>query len=179
MAWNNNVEIFTFENRKYISQMRPQLFDFEIVLAKAQIYCAYQERCQWEVKKKLREWQVDDEIQDEIISALITQNFINEERFAFQFAGGKFRIKNWGKLKIKSELKMRQISNYSINKALNSIADEEYSLTLHKLITKKKKEIEARNTFEKNQKIGQYLLAKGYESDLVWEALSLINDDKS
>ncbi|MCD6090188.1 MAG: RecX family transcriptional regulator [Bacteroidales bacterium] len=152
--------------------MRPQLFDFDIVLSKAQKYCAYQERCQWELEKKFRDWRVDEEIQDEVIATLIEQNFIKEERFAIQFASGRFRMKQWGKLKIKIELKKRQISSYSINKALETIEEEEYRLTLQKLILKKEKEILVKNDFEKKQKIAQYLYSKGYESELIWEVLS-------
>jgi len=156
--------------------MAAPLFDFDIVLAKAQKFCAYQERCQWDVEKKFHVWQVDEEIRDEVLAELISHGFVNEERFARQFAGGKFRIKHWGKLKIKAELKMRQISNYSINKALEGIADEEYRLTLQKLIAKKEKEVLEKNEFKKKQKIAQYLHLKGYETDLIWEALRIIEN---
>ncbi len=153
--------------------MNVPLIDFEIALNKAQKYCAYQERCQWDVEKKFRDWQVDEEIRDEILAELIVQGFINEERFAAQFASGRFRIKQWGKQKIKVELKKRQISSYSINKALEKIADEEYRLTLQSLITKKNKEVRAKNEFEKTQKIAQYLFSRGYESELIWEILRI------
>lgn len=157
--------------------MLPQLFDFDIVLSKAQKYCAYQERCQWEMLKKFREWRVDEEIQDEVLSELIAQNFIKEERFAVQFAAGKFRIKNWGRQKIKIELKKRQISHYSINKALEGIEEGEYRLTLQKLIAKKEKEVSAKNEYEKKQKIAQYLYSKGYESELIWEILQITDNE--
>lgn len=157
--------------------MTTQLFDFDIVLSKAQKYCAYQERCQWDMLKKFRDWRVDEEIQDEVLSELITQNFINEERFAFQFAAGKFRIKNWGRQKIKIELKKRQISTYSINKALDGIDQEEYGLTLQKLIANKGKEVSAKNEYEKKQKIAQYLHSKGYESELIWESLQITENE--
>ncbi len=157
--------------------MSVQLFDFDIVLKKAQKYCAYQERCQWEMERKLKDWQVDEEIIDQVIAELIMQNFINEERFAYQFAGGKFRIKHWGKLKIKAELKMRQISKYSINKALEGIRDEEYLLTLQNLISKKGKEIQVKNKFEKTQKIAQYLYSKGFENELIWNNLKSIENE--
>lgn len=153
--------------------MAAPLFDFDIVLAKAQKFCAYQERCQWDVEKKFYVWQVDEEIRDEVLSVLISQGFVNEERYARQFAGGKFRMKYWGRLKIRAELKMRQISNYSINKALEGITDEEYQLALQKLITKKEKEVLAKDEYEKKQKIAQYLHLKGYETDLIWEALRI------
>ena len=156
--------------------MASPLFDFDIVLAKAQKYCVYQERCQWDIEKKFNDWQVDDEIRDNILSELIAQGFVNEERFAKQFAGGRFRMKLWGKQKIKSELKMRQISNYSITKALKNIDESEYRLTLQKLIAKKQKEIQEKSPFDLKQKIAQYLYGKGYESDLIWEELQILDN---
>lgn len=150
------------------------LYDFDIVLAKAQKYCVYQERCQWELEKKFRDWQVDDELKDEVMSELISQGFINEERYATQFASGRFRLKHWGRLKIKAELKMRQISSYSINKALEGIEEEEYRLTLQKLINNKNKEVQGKNEYEKKQKIAQYLQNKGYESEFIWESLRIV-----
>lgn len=157
--------------------MAAQLFDFEIVLGKAQKYCAYQERCQWEMEKKFQEWEVDEEIRDSILSELISQNFINEERFAAQFANGRFRIKHWGKQKIKVELKKRQISRYSINKALAGIDSEDYRLTLQKLILKKSKEFHSINDFEKKQRIANYLYSKGYESELIWDSLHNLENE--
>lgn len=157
--------------------MNIPLIDFEIVLNKAQKYCAYQERCQWDVEKKFYDWQVDEEIRDEVLAELITRGFINEERFAIQFASGRFRIKQWGKQKIKVELRKRQISSYSINKALEKIEDEDYRLTLQSLIEKKSKEVRAKNEFEKTQKIAQYLLSRGFETELIWKTLRIIENE--
>lgn len=157
--------------------MSAQLFDFNIVLEKAQKYCAYQERCHWEMERKFQEWQVDEELRDEVLAELITQGFVNEERYATQFANGRFRIKHWGKHKIKAELKKRQISAYSINKALEGLEDEEYRLTLQTLIAKKDKEICGSNEFEKKQKIAQYLHIKGYESELIWANLRIMENE--
>jgi len=153
------------------------LFDFDIVLKKAQKYCAYQERCQWDVQKKFHDWLVDEEIQDEVMASLISDSFINEERFARQFASGRFRIKHWGKQKIAVELKKKQISTYSINKALEAIDDEEYELTLQSLIAKKESEIQINNEFEKKQKIAQYLYSKGYETQLIWDNLRITENE--
>ena len=157
--------------------MNIPLIDFEIALNKAQKYCAYQERCQWDIEKKFRDWQVDEEIRDEVLAELITRGFVNEERFASHFASGRFRIKQWGKQKIKIELKKRQISSYSINKALGNIEDEEYRLTLLSLIAKKSREVRAKNDFEKTQKIAQYLFSRGYETELIWETLRIVENE--
>jgi len=102
---------------------KPLIIDFNIALEKAATYCAYQERCHQEVERKLVAWNIDPEIHDEILSDLIQQNFLNEERYAKAYVSGKVNIKKWGRYKIKLELKSRQVSEYSINKAFKAIEE--------------------------------------------------------
>ena len=90
----------------------------EQALQKLRHYCGYQERCHSEVKEKLWQLKVNRKEHDEIIASLIEDDYLNEERFAIQFAGGKYRVKQWGRVKIKYELKQRMVSGYSIKKAL-------------------------------------------------------------
>jgi len=104
----------------------------EQALQKLKHYCAYQERCHSEVKEKLYQLGVWKKEHDEIIASLIEENYLNEERFAVAYAGGHFRIKQWGRIKIKYELKQKQVSEYSIKKALKQIEDEEYGKVLEK-----------------------------------------------
>lgn len=150
---------------------RPLIVDHKIALEKAARYCAYQERCQWDLEKKLKEWNIDTELHDDIMVEMIQQNFINEERFASSFVSGKINIKKWGRKKIRLELQHRQISNYSINKALDSIDEEKYIVNLQQWIKKKEESTIAKNSFEKRAKIFQYLLSKGFESNLINEEL--------
>ena len=96
--------------------MQQQSFTPQQALQKIKHYCAYQERCHSEVKEKLYGVGLRKNEVDEIISTLIEENYLNEERFAIQFAGGHFRIKNWGRVKIKYELKQKQVSDYCIKK---------------------------------------------------------------
>jgi len=140
---------------------------------KIEAYCAYQERCEKEVVDRLNKWDIYGEQADVIIADLISNNFLNEERFAEAFVSGKVRIKRWGKIKINQHLKQKQISAYSINKALNSIEDELYVLNLNHLIEKKKKDLKVIKTlsFENKVKIQRYLQSKGYENDLIFQAL--------
>ena len=109
----------------------------EQALQKLKHYCAYQERCHSEVKEKLYNLGVWKKDHDEIIASLIEENYLNEERFAIAFAGGKFRVKQWGRVKIKYELKQKQVSEYSIKKAMKQIGEEEYLALLHKLTEEK------------------------------------------
>lgn len=145
------------------------------VTERIQSFCAIQDRSQFEVKKKMRDWGVEEYIIDNIVADLITEKFIDEHRFAESFCRGKFRIKKWGKIKIKNELKKRRISNSCIIKGLEQIDEKEYSLLLNELFKKKKDSIKEKNKFIRNGKIAKYLQQKGFENNLIWE---LINNDK-
>lgn len=149
----------------------------EQAFQKLKHYCAYQERCHSEVKEKLYGYGLRTNEVDELISTLITENYLNEERFAIQFAGGRYRLKKWGRNKIKYELKSRQVSEYCIKKALKEIPEEEYYDTLLKLALKKWEELRReKNRFTKLKKARDFLLQKGYEQTLVQDVLKQIAD---
>lgn len=131
-------------------------------------FCAYQERSQSEVREKLRsEYLLSSEEIEFIIAELITQNFINEERFAKVYAGSKFRVKKWGKLKIRQALKQFQLTAYCIEQGLAEISDEDYEKTLREILAKKSQQIFETNPLKKKQKLLQYAVGKGYEIDIV------------
>lgn len=139
---------------------------------KAASFCAYQERTQDEVRQRLKEWNTWGDEAEEIISELIQENFLNEERFAKTFAGSKFRVKKWGRRKIMFELKKRRLSDYCIKAGMNEIDDEDYYETLKTLIEKKKHDYrKEENEYKLNQKVATFLVGKGYESGLIWEIL--------
>lgn len=140
-----------------------------------QSYCAVQDRCQFEVKRKMKEWRVSDEVIENILKDLILENFVDEERFAESFCRGKFRIKKWGKMKIKNELKTREIAEKFITKGLLKIDNKEYREVLRNFYIKKKESLKNTNQFIRKGKIAKYLEQKGFESKLIWE---LINKDK-
>jgi len=143
----------------------------EVILKKARSYCAYQERSQQEVRDKLYAWGLHRQQVEQTIATLITENFINEERFAIAFAGGKFRIKQWGRVKIKLALQQKKISPYCINKALAEINNQDYQRTIRKLIGMQEKKITEKNPLKKNYRMAQYLISRGFEPELVWEEL--------
>lgn len=142
----------------------------EKALKKIGQFCAYQERNHKEVKEKLYSYGLYKDQVEDLISKLIQENFLNEERYAIAYAGGKFRAKDWGKNKIKYGLKQHQVSDYCIKKALKTIDDEQYVKTLQKLFTAKEKTLKSeKNIFIKKKKIQQYLMQKGFESSLINE----------
>ena len=142
----------------------------EKAFQKAKYFCAYQERCHAEVKKKLYGFGLYKNEVELLMSQLIEENYLNEERFALAFAGGKFRINQWGKTKIKYELKMRQIGDYNIKKALSQIEEEDYLKTLQKLAAEKLATLKSeKNIFIRKSKLQNYLVGKGYEFNLIGE----------
>jgi regulatory protein len=146
-------------------------------LPKIQKYCAYQERSHKEVRNKLFEYNLWPNEVEEVISQLITDNFLNEERFAKAYAGGKFRIKKWGKLKIVNELNRLGLTERCINKGLKEIDSSDYHKTLRTLLKKKANELKESNSFIKRNKIARFAISKGYESDVVWEFVKDILPD--
>jgi len=145
--------------------------------AKLESYCAYQERCMQEVTKKLADWGFYGEQQDNLIADLIVNNYLNEERFACAYVSGKMRIKKWGRIKIKLKLNQKNISDYSIKKGFSEIDEDEYLENLNYLTEKKLNQVKGKNKWDKKAKIQRYLLSKGYENQLVYEALSAFFKD--
>ena len=147
----------------------------EQALQKIKHYCGYQERCHSEVKEKLYSYGLWKKDVETLISQLIEENYLNEERFAELFAGGKFRMKQWGRVKIKYELKQKQISEYCIKKGLKEINEDDYQKTLRKLASAKWKTLKSeRNIFARKTKTMNYLLQKGYEASMAAEAIALL-----
>ena len=147
------------------------VFTVNEIKKKLEYYCVYQDRCHQEVEKKLKEYRLIPEARENILLHLMQHNFLNEERFAKNFARGKFRIKNYGKLRIIRELKHRNISEYIIKAALKEIDEEEYLDMANQLIEKKIASINDVNAIKKRKKITEYMLRKGYELNLIQEIM--------
>ncbi|MBS1603861.1 MAG: RecX family transcriptional regulator [Bacteroidetes bacterium] len=147
----------------------------EQALQKARHYCGYQERSHSEVRDKLYSFGLRKKDVETALATLIEENYLNEERFAIQFAGGHFRLKEWGKVKIRYELRQRQVSEYCIKKALAAIDEEDYGQALGRLAAKKWEILgKEGNAFVRKRKLQDYLLQKGYESDKVSAAVRTV-----
>ncbi|MFJ1429255.1 regulatory protein RecX [Capnocytophaga canimorsus] len=151
-------------------------YTIEEAKRKLEAFCAYQERYHKEVVAKLRQMRMIPLAIDTIVVHLIENGFLNEERFAKSFARGKFRYKNWGKNRIKQELRFREISTYNIKIALQEIDYDEYVATFHKLAEKKYAEISKKNKLKAKKKLTDYLLYRGWESNWVYEKVSELFD---
>jgi len=147
--------------------MRTRQLTKEQALQKLKHYCAYQERCHSEVKEKLYELRVKQSDYDELIASLIEGGHLNEERFTIAFARGKFRLKQWGKIKIRAELKQKRVSDYCIQKAIKEISDKEYGKTLEKLAKEKYASLKNEQYPVRKKKTMDYLMQKGFEFELI------------
>ena len=139
---------------------------------KLENFCSYQERCHKEVKEKLRELGMIQSASQEIIAQLIQEDYLNETRFAKNFARGKFRIKNWGRNRISRELKSRNITDYNIKMGLQEFTDIEYEETFYNLIEKRKKSVEHLPIDQQKKKIFSYLSYRGWEHEKIFDALN-------
>jgi regulatory protein len=155
-------------NKKYLTK--------EQAIQKAKQYCAYQERSHYEVEQKLWDLGVRKADHDEIISTLIEEDYLNEERFANAFVGGKFRMKDWGRKKIYYALKEKKVSEYNIKNAMKSIDEEAYEKTLRELAEKKYALLKSEQYLVRKKKTIDYLLQKGFEQDLVIDAINQITN---
>lgn len=155
----------------YEQKKRTQLSK-EDALYHMQRLCAVQDRCSSEIRTRLIEHGVYGHELEQVLAELISDNFLNEERFATSYARGKFKIKRWGKIKIRQELKFRKISEYSIKKAMKEIDYDDYHDTLELLIEKKLPTVRAKDKWELKKKLTAYATQKGYEYEAIKEVFS-------
>ena len=159
MKLNLFAAIFVLMLRKILTK--------EQGLQKLRHYCRYQERCHSEVREKLWQLGVKRSEHDEIVASLVEDDYLNEERFAMQFAGGKYRSKQWGRVKIKYELKQKRVSDYSIKKSLQQIDEADYLKTLKELADKRYDALKSEQWLVRKKKTIDYLLLKGFEHSLI------------
>ena len=155
-----------------------EVYSVKEAIHKIEHYCAYQERCHDEVVQKLRSMKMDSDEIDTILVHLIKENFLNENRFACSFARGKHRIKFWGNIRIVNELKFRKITQYNINLALKEISIEEYLSTFDTVAERQWEGIRETNNLKKRKKFCDYLLRKGFESNIIYEKVKELENLK-
>jgi regulatory protein len=151
--------------------IRRKHFTAEQALQKIKQYCTYQERCHKEVKEKLYSYGLHKSDTEKIVADLIENDFLNEERFAIQFAGGKFRMKQWGRKKIQYELQQKGVNTYSTKVALKELDQTDYSDTLHKLASAKWESLATEHHLTRQAKTQAYLMQKGFEPELISKAI--------
>ncbi len=142
-------------------------------------YCAYQERCNSEVRSKLEEFGLDSLQIDAELEVLSEEGFLNEARFAEAFVKGRFTLKKWGKIRIRQELRLREIPDEIIKKAIAHIDEEEYWSVINFLAEKKWNLIQEQNQLKKKAKVQRFLIFRGFENDMIRDVLDELTKDPS
>lgn len=140
-------------------------------LAKASRYCAEQDRAAFDVRRKLHDWKVPEELHNEVIDILKEENFIDALRFACTFAHSKFRNNSWGRIKIAYALRQKNIPENIISESLKEIKEKDYINTLTALVSKKNKAVKADTDYERKQKVAKSMASKGYETELIYKVV--------
>jgi regulatory protein len=142
-------------------------------LSKVQFICSKQEKCCSDIRKKLQNWNISLDDQDEIIQSLIEDKFIDESRFTNFYVRDKYKFNKWGRIKISYHLKHKQIPEYIINEALNQINSEEYRENLHDILQSKLRSLKDDDVYQLKTKLYRFAQSRGFESQL---SLNLIDD---
>jgi len=169
MFAGSNKKIYMKKTRQGFSRFTDM--DKQTALTKAEHYCAYQERSKLEVLNKLHEWDLSNEDINSIIETLEDSNYLNEERFSKAYALGKFRMKSWGRYKIKQGLAMKGLTDRLIETGLKEIDVDDYQKKLRFIISKKSEITDIENELLKKHTVAKYVIGQGYEPDLVWDVL--------
>jgi regulatory protein len=164
----------SFPRKEYHTDQAKKYWSLAEAKVKLAAFCAYQERCQQEVRLKLMEKGIHGDPAEDLIAEMISEGFLNEERFAQAFTRGKFNLKKWGRVKISLQLKSKQVSPNCIKSGLKEIDPDEYMETLKDLVEKKSIALSGLDVFKKKYKIHQYLLSRGFEHDLIQEAIESV-----
>lgn len=151
------------KNKQYLS-----------ALGKAQKFCSRQETCVSEVRKKLDQWNVNSAYHEKIISELIKEKFVDETRYAGLFIKEKFRLNQWGIIKIRHAMKLKKIPEYIVNDAIEKLPQDEYLITLEKILKLKLRNLKTRNKFEQKGKLYRYAASKGFENDKIMDVINTV-----
>lgn len=152
--------------------MEKKSFTFDEIKQKLVNYCVYQDRCHYEVEQKMKEFLLIDEAKDEIILYLLKENFLNEERFARSYIRGKFYIKHWGKAKIKTNLKQKQVPEKLINKCFEEINEDDYDKTIRKIYEDYYSKQTGLKEYQRKLKTIKYLISRGFEYERINDVLN-------
>lgn len=150
----------------------------ESALSQAMFICSRQEKCCFDIRKKLRDWEISCDDQDKIIQSLIDEKFINEERYTNFYVRDKFRFNRWGRIKIAHHLKQKQIPEYLISDSLDQLNDVEYSEMLSDLLSSKIKTIREEDPYQLRAKLFRFAQGRGFESQLSLQIIDKLISEK-
>ena len=161
--------------KKEVSNLNKQLTEIDLINKMAK-YCAYQDRCINDLNKQYDKYKLAETLRKKITQRMISEGFINEERYVRSYVYGKLRNNYWGKLKITYALKQKEINNNLIQKVIDEVKESEYTFLISDLIQKKATSVRETDPYIRKNKIARFLIQKGFESDLVWRSINNLEE---
>lgn len=138
--------------------------------------CAQAEHCQQEMRDKMKRWDIDPAVQDRIITRLVKERYVDDERYARAFVKDKIRYNKWGRRKVQQGLWLKHIDADIQERVLSEVDDSEYLSILRPLLKQKAKGIRAENDYERNQKLVRFALGRGFTFDIIRQCLNVDED---
>ena len=140
--------------------------------------CAQAEHCEYEMQEKMRRWEIADDAQARVMQRLITERYVDDERFARAFANDKVKYNKWGRLKVEQAMWLKHIAEDIRQRVLDSIDDEEYIAILRPLLQQKRRSVKARNDYELRQKIIKFAIGRGFTMDIIKQCISIDDEEE-
>ena len=141
--------------------------------------CARSEHCQHDMLEKMRRWEMSDEAQAHVMQRLISERYVDDERYARAFVKDKIRYNKWGRRKVEQALWQKHIDKNIQQQVLNDVDDQEYLDVLRPLLKQKRKSTKAASDYELNQKLVRLALSRGFTYDIIRQCLDVDDEDFS
>lgn len=139
--------------------------------------CAQAEHCQYEMLEKMRRWEMPEEEQARVMQRLVSERYVDDERYARAFVKDKVRYNKWGRRKVEQALWQKHIDDDIRQRVLNEVDDEEYLNVLRPLLKQKRKSTKAASDYELNQKLVRFALSRGFTFDIIRQCLDVSEED--
>lgn len=140
--------------------------------------CAQAEHCEYEMQEKMRRWEIADDAQARVMQRLITERYVDDERFARAFANDKVKYNKWGRRKVEQAMWLKHIAEDIRQRVLDSIDDEEYIAILRPLLQQKRRSVKARNDYELRQKLIKFAIGRGFTMDIIKQCISIDDEEE-
>ena len=140
--------------------------------------CAQAEHCEYEMQEKMRRWEIADDAQARVMQRLITERYVDDERFARAFANDKVKYNKWGRRKVEQAMWLKHIAEDIRQRVLDSIDDEEYIAILRPLLQQKRRSVKAHNDYELRKKLIKFAIGRGFTMDIIKQCISIDDEEE-
>ena len=140
--------------------------------------CAQAEHCEYEMQEKMRRWEIADDAQARVMQRLVTERYVDDERFARAFANDKVKYNKWGRRKVEQAMWLKHIAEDIRQRVLDSIDDEEYIAILRPLLQQKRRSVKAHNDYELRQKLIKFAIGRGFTMDIIKQCISIDDEEE-